>query len=65
MTQLDYERIETVTSATADTIDRMIDELEIPEVERRIYKNLILSMIRSERLDAAIVIQEHYTERNK
>lgn len=62
MTELEFERIEKVTQATEDTIERMIDELELPEVERRIYKNLIKSMIRSERLDAAIVIQEHYTK---
>lgn len=58
--QYDFDKIEKISCKTLDTIEKMIDELEIAEVERTIYKKLIKAMIRSEKLDAAIVMQEYY-----
>lgn len=60
MNNSEFEKIERISSKTLDNIEKMIDELEIAECERKIYKNLIKAMIRSEKLDAAIVMQEYY-----
>ena len=60
MNQYEFEQVEKISDKTLSTIETMIDELEIAEVERTIYKNLIKAMIRSEKLDAAIVMQEYY-----
>lgn len=60
MNNSEFEKIERISNKTLDTIEKMIDELEIAECERKIYKNLIKAMIRTERLDAAIIMQEYY-----
>lgn len=60
MNNSEFEKIERISNKTLDNIEKMIDELEIAECERKIYKNLIKAMIRSEKLDAAIVMQEYY-----
>ena len=60
MKQYDFEKIEKTSNKTLETIDNMIDELEIAEIERTIYKNLLKALIRSERLDAAVAVQEYY-----
>ena len=60
MNNSEFEKIERISSKTLDNIEKMIDELEIAECERKIYKNLIKAMILSEKLDAAIVMQEYY-----
>ena len=59
MTNTEFEKIEQISDKTLDSIEKMIDELEIAEIERKIYKNLIKAMIRKEKLDAAVVMQEH------
>ena len=60
MNNSEFEKIERISNKTLDNIEKMIDELEIAECERKIYKNLIKAMIRSEKLDAAIAMQEYY-----
>ena len=60
MNNTEFEKVEQISDKTLHTIDDMIDELEIAEVERTIYKNLIKAMIRSEKLDAAVAMQEYY-----
>lgn len=60
MNQYEFEKVEKISDKTLITLENLIDELQIAEVERTIYKNLIKSMIRSEKLDAAIAMQEYY-----
>lgn len=60
MNQYEFEKVEKISDKTLSTLETMIDELQIAEVERTIYKNLIKSLIRSEKLDAAIAMQEYY-----
>ena len=60
MNQYEFEKVEKISDKTLSTLENMIDELQIAEVERIIYKNLIKSLIRSEKLDAAIAMQEYY-----
>ena len=60
MNQYEFEKVEKISDKTLSTLENMIDELQIAEVERTIYKNLIKSLIRSEKLDAAIAMQEYY-----
>ena len=65
MEQYDFDKIEKISCKTLDTIENMIDELEIAEVERTIYKNLIKAMIRKEKLDSAVAMQEYYLHQKK
>ena len=60
MTNYDFEGIAKTSEKTATTIRDMIDELEISECERTIYKNLLMALVRSERLNAAVKMQEYY-----
>lgn len=65
MNNSEFEKIERISTKTLDNIEKMIDELEIAECERKIYKNLIKAMIRSEKLDAAIAMQEYYMKERR
>lgn len=60
MNQIDFEKIEKISEKNLRTINDMIDELEIAEVDRTMYKNLIRAIIRNEKMQSAVAMQEYF-----
>lgn len=58
MTNYEYSKIAELSNKANDTIENVFDDLCRSETERQIYKNLLTSLIREERLSAALEMME-------
>lgn len=54
MTNYEYHKVGEPSQKATDTIENIFDEISMAEVERQTYKNLLMALIRSERLHAAL-----------
>lgn len=58
MTNYEYHQISQPSEKALDTIESIFDELKIPEIERRTFKNLFIALLRKERTEAALEFYE-------
>lgn len=58
MTNYEYSKIGEPSEKAIDTIESMFEDLHILECEKKVYKDLVISLIRSERLNAAVEYYE-------
>lgn len=54
MTNYEFSKVGEASEKAMNTLDCMFDDLHIMDCEKTVYKNLLISLIRSERLNAAL-----------
>ena len=60
MNQIDFEKIATISDRGSKNINEIIDEIDSGIIDRDYCKLIIKDVIKNERLNAAIAMQEYY-----
>lgn len=58
MTNYEYSKIGEPSEKAINTLDEMFEDLHILECEKKVYKDLMIALIRNERLNAAVEYYE-------
>lgn len=58
MTNYEYSKVGEPSEKAMNTLDCMFDDLHILDCEKKIYKDLMIALIRNERLKAAVEYYE-------